>query len=127
MNTVSKKIYLWIAVINFCFFIFFLSSVPDLKSGLDSSLDTILRKLAHAGEYFVLVFLLFTALRSHKINTQKAALAALIFAFLFAASDEYHQSFVPGREMALLDFLVDAVGATLSFYILKVSHKVKFR
>jgi VanZ family protein len=121
MNLISKKYYSLITVIGFAFFIFFLSTVPDLKSGLDSTLDIILRKIAHATEFGILNYLIFLALANFKLSAKKSLLFALILAFLYAASDEFHQSFVPGREMAGIDFLVDATGATLSFYLIWIS------
>jgi len=125
MNLISKKYYSSITVIGFAFFIFFLSAIPDLKSGLDTTLDIILRKIAHATEFGVLAYLIFLALANFKLSTKKSLLFALILAFLYAASDEFHQSFVPGREMALIDFLVDATGAILSFYLIFLQQKRK--
>ena len=39
-------------------------------------------------------------------------------AVLYAASDEFHQSFVPGRHASPLDVLIDAVGAGIGLTIL---------
>lgn len=44
-------------------------------------------------------------------------LASLGFSLAYAASDEVHQSFVPGREMSLMDWLADAVGILISSYV----------
>lgn len=121
MNPISKKYYSLITVIGFAFFIFFLSAIPDLKSNLDTTLDIILRKIAHATEFGVLTYLIYLSFIDFKLSAKKSLLLALILAFLYAASDEFHQSFVPGREMALLDFLVDATGASLSFYLILIS------
>ena len=86
--------------------IYFLSAQPDLNSGL-GTLDLILRKLAHATEYALLTLLWAWALRP--VTRWNVALAAAI-AVLYAASDEFHQTFVEGRHGAASDILVDAAG-----------------
>ena len=40
----------------------------------------------------------------------RAAGCSLIFCFLYACSDEYHQTFVPGRAGAMIDVAVDMAG-----------------
>jgi VanZ family protein len=122
---IPKTVVAWLLVVSFAFFIFFLSAIPDLKSSLDEVLDIILRKIAHATEFGLLAYLIFSALEIHKINYKKAIFLASIFALLYALSDEYHQSFVPGREMALVDFLIDATGVLMAFFLLLFSKKRK--
>jgi VanZ family protein len=66
--------------------------------------DTILRKCAHVTEYAILAFLLRRA-----VTTPWAAAAA----FLYACSDEYHQSFVVGREGRPRDVAIDSIGIVI--------------
>ena len=89
---------LWAALI------FALSSVPDLGTGL-GTWDLVLRKLAHATEFAVLGALLLRALREE--------IPALALGVAYAASDELHQHFVPGRTGAPLDVVIDAVGVAI--------------
>ncbi|MBI4397952.1 MAG: VanZ family protein [Candidatus Omnitrophica bacterium] len=42
---------------------------------------------------------------------------AVILSLIYAASDEWHQSFVPGRNMDFFDFLADAVGIFSGAYL----------
>lgn len=44
-------------------------------------------------------------------------LASIGFSLVYAASDEVHQSFVPGREMSFMDWMADAVGLLISSYV----------
>ena len=44
---------------------------------------------------------------------------AMILAALYAATDEYHQSFISGRDGNWHDWLVDVAGILISFLILK--------
>jgi VanZ family protein len=45
---------------------------------------------------------------------------AFLGALAFAVTDEWHQSFVSGREPSLGDFLVDAVGALAALVLLRL-------
>ena len=95
---------LWAPVVLWAAAIFALSSVPDLGTGL-GTWDLVLRKLAHAAEFALLGTLLLRALRLDR--------AALAFGIAYAASDELHQHFVPGRVGSPYDVLIDAVGVAL--------------
>jgi VanZ family protein len=75
-------------------------------------LHEIARKCAHFVNYFVLGLLLFRALRGPgKGWALRWALLAVLLAFGYAASDEYHQSFVAGRGSSAMDALLDTTGA----------------
>lgn len=52
---------------------------------------------------------LFSGLRKKRVPI--ALTLALLGAVLYAASDEYHQGFVAGRDASLSDFAIDALGA----------------
>jgi VanZ family protein len=95
---------LWLPVVAWAAFIFGLSSVPDLGTGL-GGWDLVLRKIAHAAEYAVLGALLLRA-------TGRTGLAFALGA-LYAVSDEIHQSFVPGRLGSPLDVAIDAAGVAV--------------
>ena len=76
------------------------------------------RKSAHVTEYAVLGVLLWRARRRPVPGERRPwrwreAIFALGVAALFAASDEWHQSFVPSREGRPLDVLIDSAGAAL--------------
>jgi VanZ family protein len=95
--------------------IFFLSAQPDLNSGL-GTWDTILRKAAHMTEYGLLWFLWWRALGYGN------PLAAIAITLLWAASDEYHQSFVEGRHGTPWDVAIDAVGVGLGLLVARVAY-----
>lgn len=46
-------------------------------------------------------------------------LAALIFSSAYGASDEWHQSFVPGRLADAADWLADTLGAMLALLLIR--------
>ncbi len=99
----------WLPVIAWAALIFTLSSIPDLGTGL-GGWDLALRKIAHAAEYAVLGALLLRAVGRE--------LPAAAIGIAYAVTDEVHQAFVPGRQGAVLDVLVDAVGVLLGVYVL---------
>lgn len=103
--------------------IFFLSHQPATTlpvpwfPGLD--------KLAHATVYAGLAGTVLYAVptRFRMDRPQLTALMVVLFCLLYGITDEYHQSFVPGREPSLGDVLADTAGAVLLagawFYIFR--------
>jgi VanZ family protein len=98
----------WLPVIVWAGIIFYLSSIPNLESGLKQ--DFILRKIAHIFEYGILCFLLLRALREEKISLIRIVIFSVILSFFYALSDEYHQSFIYGRYGSLVDVGIDSIG-----------------
>lgn len=87
---------------------------PHISERTIQKVHFAVRKAAHFTEYCFLALLLwrlvhfdpaFAACRSWDF------LAALLLAALYAASDELHQGFVPGRDSSLRDVLLDTCGA----------------
>ena len=75
-----------------------------------------IRKGAHMSEYAILYLLSWRVFHGTGTPVWKwrRAAGALLFVALFAASDEYHQSFVPSREASVRDVLIDVTGASLA-------------
>ena len=103
----------WGAVIVWCGVIFGLSSIPDRRTSAAPLTETFSRKGAHLVEYGVLALLVFHALLAGGAARRRALGGAFLFAFLYAASDEIHQSFVPGRYGKVRDVALDVLGAAL--------------
>jgi len=92
--------------------IYYLSDQPGLSSGL-GLVDTIGRKFVHAFEYALLCGLWWRALRTRM--APGAALApALVVTIVYAVTDEYHQTFVEGRDGLVLDVVIDALAAAVA-------------
>ena len=80
----------------------------------------VMRKSAHVSEYAILALLLWRALRSGPtLRTKRPVLfgAVLVACIVFAASDEFHQSFVKSRTPSVRDVLLDVAGAFLGLLI----------
>jgi VanZ family protein len=76
------------------------------------AIDFLLRKAGHFTEYAILAVLVHHALGiARQWSADRRLLVAWLLAALYAASDEWHQSFVPGRTPAVTDVVIDACGA----------------
>ena len=80
-------------------------------------------KIAHIGMYMVLSFALCRAL-THKSRHdvsffvyRKAIFLSIFACFLYGLSDEWHQSFTPGRSVEAADVMADILGATLGAFL----------
>jgi len=108
--------------------VFYLSSLPSWKIKAVSSIPDY---LLHFAEYMVLAWL---SIRFAKnigkgtVNGKTYTLTIIILA-LFAISDEWHQSFVPGRFASVLDFIADLAGilAGVGIYLLFLRYKMNGR
>ena len=83
----------------------------------------LVRKSAHFTEYATLGLVLFRALGStyrSALRERRWRIAGLAFgiAALYAASDEFHQSFVPSRHASAGDVLIDMCGALFGIAII---------
>jgi VanZ family protein len=93
--------------------IFYLSGRPDLPNPYGGWQGQLLSSGAHILVFGVLALLWARVLR----NQRYGWLAAFVLTMLYAVSDEYHQSFVPGRHADLWDLLCDGLGAVLALVL----------
>lgn len=108
----------WLPVIVWAAFIFYLSSIPDLRSSLPDMWDLVMRKFAHAAEYAVLAVLILRAILSTSQKSPKKSLViVIVIVALYAISDELHQLFVEGRVAAPFDVLIDTAGGTIGLFL----------
>lgn len=86
---------------------------PTISGSTIAAIHFTLRKLGHFTEYAILAFFLWSALRVSMPTQTAATVAAICFAasLFFAASDEFHQSFVATRTASSRDVLIDCLGA----------------
>ena len=70
--------------------------------------DVALRKLAHVTEYAILTALWWRALRGLGMRFPLAA--AIAISIGYAATDEFHQTYVDGRHGTPVDVLIDCAG-----------------
>jgi VanZ family protein len=86
-----------------------LTSIPDPEFGPSfPGAD----RIAHFGFYGVMGFLFVLWRRETGAGAAAAVVWAAIFAALLGAVDEFHQQWIPGRSMELLDWAADFAGGT---------------
>lgn len=122
MRNFGKKIILWIPAFIWMLFIFYLSSKTRLKVSDEFSLNFIFFKTLHVIEYCFLALTYFFAIQnSHKSvpnnNGKSSFWLAAFLTLVYAATDEWHQDFVPTREGTPRDILIDAIGVLAAYRI----------
>ena len=117
-TTIRNLVWYWLPPLAWMGVIFFLSAQPDLPGLPGSLLDTLLKKSGHFVVYAVLAFLWYRALSRGGMADR--AVLGLVFAIavIYGMSDEFHQSFIPGRHPGLSDVLIDAMGAATAIGVI---------
>lgn len=113
----------WSAAAAYGGAIFLASSWPE-PLGIEH-LPLFADKAIHAAVYGGLSFVLWKALRSslRGASGRRVALLTLGLTTLYGMSDEFHQSFVPGRSADVFDVAADAVGAGLVQWLLVIRRR----
>ncbi len=113
----------WLPVLAYISGIYALSSMVGLKPPGDFvNVD----KVYHVGEYLLLGLLLARAVRA-TLRVSRPLFAAMIaigLIVLVGASDEFLQSFVPGRDSSMFDLLADAIGGGVAQVLYVAAAKV---
>ena len=99
---------LWAAVL------FLLSDQEGLGRGLPPGVD----KLVHGGLYLILGLSL--AWGKRRTASSVSAAVLLLMGVGYAASDEWHQTFVPGRDASVGDWVADSVGIMLGLALFSI-------
>lgn len=89
-------------------------------------------KLAHFCVYGIMGWVLARGMVLSKIKYP--FLLAILIGFVFGITDEWHQSFVPGRDSSVFDLMADLIGLLvfanlyrlfISFFPIKTSDSIK--
>jgi VanZ family protein len=110
-----------LALLVYCSLIYWLSDqqtlpTPDLFDNED--------KLHHFLAYFLMGVFAWRAFNCLTLHRGLLFLASFSFCSVYGLSDEWHQSFVVGRDSSAMDWLADSVGglaATFTVYLTRVS------
>lgn len=137
------KILNWVLLVFWMVFIFYMSSQPavvsDAQSGTVIKILTelgidingifgelanfIVRKCAHFLEYMILAALFYNVLKYY-FDFKQVSILSVIFVFIYACTDEFHQVFVPGREGAFRDVLIDTSGGIVLIILIIIFYHI---
>ncbi len=110
-------------LLAYCGFIFYLSSRSSLPTPM---LFPHQDKLLHMGAYFIMGMLAWRFFR-HYSSRLFLSVNTVLFCSLYGISDEWHQSFVPGRQIDFYDWVADTSGGFLAVVALNFWFKIKDR
>lgn len=112
----ERRVYYVLPLFLYLILIFILSSISHYPDEITwvFSFD----KCVHALEYYLLGYLLMRVLVTspHRVFSGAAVACAIVFGMLYALTDEWHQSFIPGRYASGFDLLFDGVGVVLAAF-----------
>jgi VanZ family protein len=113
-----QAVSVWWPVVAYMGFIFWLSAQSSLPTppgilGWD--------KLEHSLAYMVMGLLLIRTSRGSRMMWVQT----MVIGALYGASDEWHQSFVPGRSMSIYDWVADIVGLLTALALYSIYLKIR--
>ena len=115
-----QQIKYWLPTLVWAAIIFYASSRGAIVTSDSYGLDFFIKKTAHFVEYFILSWLVFRSLKQTvQLTFQKIIILTFVVCVLYAVSDEYHQSYVPGREPRVRDILIDTFGISTALVLRK--------
>ena len=80
-------------------------------------------KLVHLGAYFIMGVLAWRVFRGFFKKPITTAVVSLLFCSLYGMSDEWHQSYVPGRDADYFDWIADTLGASIALLVMHLKTK----
>lgn len=106
--------------------IFAFSSIPSAEMPNFGLMDYLVKKGGHALGYGLLALAYLCGLKGERSGILPSQFfIAWVLATLYSATDEFHQSFVPGRHPAITDVMIDSFGAALALILANRHYKQK--
>lgn len=102
---------------------------PSISNQTIEIIHLLFRKLGHVTEYAILAALLWRALRGSLPAMSRGIISVATFgiAAAFAASDEFHQSFIPSRTSTVHDVFIDCCGIMLAIALCLMFSRARVR
>ena len=96
--------------------------IPTISDDAVRAVQAVVRKGSHVTEYAVLALLFWRALRKPMKNdprpwSRREAALVVFWSGLYAATDEFHQLFIPSRGASVWDVLLDMLGASIGLLL----------
>jgi len=107
-----KKIKYWLPAVIWASLIYYMSSRSSIQTVDVYWQDFLIKKIAHFTEYFIFTVLVYRALsNTTNFSKKKSLVLSFVITVIYAALDEFHQSFIPGREPKIRDVVIDSIGS----------------
>ena len=132
-----KKKHVWFtAAIIYCVAIFVTTASPastggntfslfvdfiHLSEGQAAVVNLLFRKCVHLSAFGLLAILFYNSFE------RKPFFLAWLLTTIYAATDEFHQYFLPDRTGSIIDVGIDSIGALIALLLLKLIHLRKHR
>jgi len=98
----------------------FFNDSKEVGENVLQTIEFIVRKCAHFTIYCIGGILIAGFINTFELEKKYLIICTILFAALYACSDEIHQYFVPGRSCMPIDVLIDTCGATTGMLIWKM-------
>ncbi len=82
------------------------------------------RKFMHASVFMILAILSINALKTSGLTIKKSVIISIFICFIYACTDEFHQTFIEGRTGQFSDVLIDTLGALIGSCIYIIFYKL---
>ena len=116
-----------ILAIGFTGVIVYMSSIPGRSIPGHGLSSKIISNLAHIPAYALITILWLKAFKREFVNMLSGGNILLLLALcLFAALDEVHQAFVPGRTASTVDIGLDVIGIIFGFCIFRYVKELRY-
>jgi VanZ family protein len=116
----KRRMLAWLPALGWAGLIFFLSHQPQSAYDRLGLTGELLSAAGHLVVYAGLMATLTLALRrGSNLDGGRILGLAFLLAALYGLTDEFHQSFIPGRKATLIDWIIDLVGAGLVWIALQ--------
>ena len=119
----KERLFRWGPALLIMGLIYIVSSTPGSDIPGFGAMDFLAKKGGHLVGYALLGAAYFHGLTWRRNRSRALMLAAGVLAILYAVSDEWHQSFTPGRNPALSDICIDTAGGFLGIICLDYVRK----
>lgn len=93
------------------------NKVRSFYNKFKGSINTIVRKSAHAIEFCILSILISLLFSSLEVRLLNRVIYTLFIVLLWATLDEFHQLFVQGRGSSVKDILIDFLGGIVGVLV----------
>jgi len=118
MEKILKYLNLWLPVIFWALLIFSFSSQSTPSVSEVHWQDFVFKKTIHLIEYGTFAALWYRAFVGSGLEKMKSLYFSFFITASYGATDEFHQSFTPGREPTVRDMIIDSVGAFVFLYFI---------